>query len=192
VRELVLDTDKEINRINRLINDMLDVSRIRSGKLTLHPGQVDLSDVVREVVSHFRSIPTYKDVEIKVELPDHAVGVWDRNRIEQIVINLLSNALKYGRGKPVRVNVNINEKDAYLMVEDQGVGIGMDDQARIFQRFERASASESISGLGLGLYIVKEIVTMHEGEISVESEVGKGSKFTVKLPLQGALSTKAA
>jgi signal transduction histidine kinase len=127
-----------------------------------------------------------------VDIPPHAVGVWDRNRIEQIVINLVSNALKYGNGKPVRVIVKMNEKDAYLIVEDQGVGISVDDQSRIFQRFERASASESISGLGLGLYIVKEIVSMHGGDIRVESEIGKGSKFTVKLPLHASDSSKAA
>jgi PAS domain S-box-containing protein len=192
VRELVMDADKEINRINRLINDMLDVSRIRSGKLTLHPGQVDLCDVVREVVSHFRSIPAYQNVEITAHLPDQATGHWDRNRIEQIAINLVSNALKYGNGKPVRVVVQVNNEIAYLTVEDQGVGIEPEDQKRIFQRFERAAATESITGLGLGLYIVKEIVTMHGGNIWVESEPGKGSRFKVELPRHFNFSAQAA
>ncbi|MFL5815097.1 MAG: ATP-binding protein [Bdellovibrionia bacterium] len=192
VRELVMDADKEINRINRLINDMLDVSRIRSGKLTLRPGSVDLCDVVREVVSQFRANPAYHHIEIATQLPEEATGEWDRNRIEQIVINLVSNALKYGNGKPVRVLIQTNDKIAYLTVEDQGVGISPEDQKRIFQRFERAAATESISGLGLGLYIVKEIVTMHGGYIQVESEPGKGSRFKVELPRHFNYAARAA
>jgi PAS domain S-box-containing protein len=192
VRELVLDADKEIDRINRLINDMLDVSRIRSGKLTLHPGKVDLCDVVREVVTHFKSIPAYMSIEITTQLPNQAMGEWDRNRIEQIVINLVSNALKYGNGKPVGVIVRADEEKICLTVEDQGVGISPEDQARIFQRFERAAATESISGLGLGLYIVKEIVTMHHGNIQVESEPGRGARFKVLLPRRFQATAQAA
>ncbi len=192
VRELVMDADKEINRINRLINDMLDVSRIRSGKLSLHLGEVNFSEVVYDVVDHFRSNPAYKDIAIKIDTPAEIRGVWDRNRIEQIVINLVSNALKYGRKNPVVIRVKADKGKVRLIVEDQGVGISPQDQKRIFQRFERAAASESISGLGLGLYIVKEIVTMHGGTIRVESEIGKGSRFTVELPLRSEAMPQVA
>lgn len=192
VREMVMDADKEINRINRLINDMLDVSRIRSGKLSLHPELVNICDIVHEVVEHFRSIPTFSRIDIRETSPKEIVGVWDRNRVEQIVINLLSNALKYGERKPVDVSLKEYDSRVILTVEDRGFGISPQDQKRIFQRFERAAASESISGLGLGLYIVKEIVTMHGGTIRVESEVNKGSRFIVELPLKREALRKAA
>jgi PAS domain S-box-containing protein len=183
VRELVLDADKEINRINRLINDMLDVSRIRSGKLSLRPESVDICEVVHEVVEHFRSDPAFCNIPIHESVPAHIVGVWDRNRIEQIIINLMSNALKYGESKPIQVSLQEAKGNVTLIVEDHGPGISSEDQKRIFQRFERAAASQSISGLGLGLYIVKEIVAMHGGHIRVESEVNQGSRFIVELPL---------
>jgi signal transduction histidine kinase len=111
-------------------------------------------------------------------------GEWDRHRLEQVFINLLTNALKYGEGKPVEVRLSAKGDKAVLEVEDHGVGIAPEDQRRIFDRFERLEATRHVSGLGLGLYIVREIVRAHGGDITVRSAVGEGSTFVVTLPLQ--------
>jgi PAS domain S-box-containing protein len=192
VRDLVLENDKEINRINRLIEDMLDVSRIRTGKLSIRPEKVDLPRLIREVVDHFKIDPNFRQTEISTKVPDELTGIWDRHRIEQILTNLISNALKYGQGKPIEISASVHNGNLQLIVEDQGPGIARQDQERIFQRFERAEASDKISGLGLGLYIVKEIVTMHGGTIHIESELNQGSRFVVDLPIEAKSLQKSA
>jgi signal transduction histidine kinase len=115
-----------------------------------------------------------------------ARGCWDRFRIEQVLVNLLTNALKYGAGKPIDVQVSTLDRRAFVAVTDQGIGISPQDQSRVFGRFERAVSPNSISGLGLGLYISKKIVEAHQGMISLQSEVGKGSTFTLELPTKEA------
>ncbi|MFL5357097.1 sensor histidine kinase [Archangium sp.] len=104
-------------------------------------------------------------------------------RLEQVLINLLSNALKYGAGRPVRVAMTADGGRALLSVKDEGVGLREEDRARIFERFERAISASEVSGLGLGLYITREIAQAHGGDISVESRLGEGSTFIVTLPL---------
>lgn len=111
-----------------------------------------------------------------------ARGNWDKGKIEQVIINLLTNAIKYGEGKPVHVSVKSFNGGAELEVEDEGMGIPADKHKKIFERFERAVSANTVSGLGLGLFIVKEIILAHDGHISVESEVGLGSCFKVFLP----------
>ena len=119
---------------------------------------------------------------LDVSAPDLVLGRWDRSRLEQVITNMITNALKYGAGKPVDVIVDAVGSQARLAVRDQGVGIAPDDQQRIFDRFERASSTRSFGGIGLGLWIVREIVRAHEGEVRVESELGAGATFTVELP----------
>ena len=115
-------------------------------------------------------------------------GRWDRLRLEQVFGNLLSNAIKYGGGHPIEVAVsrNGNGHTAKLEVTDHGIGISAEDQARLFNRFERAVSIESFGGLGLGLYITRQIVTAHGGTIRVESQPGAGATFVVELPLEAA------
>ena len=110
-------------------------------------------------------------------------GVWDYNRIEQVFSCLLSNAMKYGAGKPIEVTVDNDKDKAFLKITDQGPGVSIKDREKIFQRFERASSIKNYDGLGLGLYISKEIIDAHGGAISLDSEIGKGSTFTVSLPI---------
>jgi signal transduction histidine kinase len=111
-----------------------------------------------------------------------AAGHWDRLRLEQVISNLLSNAAKYGAGHPVEVAVEADGERARLREKDGGIGIAPEDQARIFERFERASGVGHIHGLGLGLWITRQIVEAHGGSIRVESAVGQGSTFVVELP----------
>lgn len=181
-------TSHQVDRLVRLVEDMLDITRIQSGRLTVNPELMDLSQTVREVVERFSVQGKTSDTPIYVETPKPAVGKWDRFRIEQVIENLITNALKYGGGKPVKVRVESEGDRGRLIVEDKGIGIPKEHHHRIFERYERATSKQNISGLGLGLYIVKEIVEMHDGEVSVESEYGEGARFIVTLPLEENVS----
>jgi signal transduction histidine kinase len=135
------------------------------------------------MVERFR--PQFENAQCQISLTDEGslIGIWDRFRIEQVIANLFTNAIRYGAGHPVTITLYPEGKMAVLQVKDQGIGIAQEDQQRIFLRFERAVSASEISGLGLGLYIVRQILEMHGGTISVQSNIGKGSEFTVKLPL---------
>jgi PAS domain S-box-containing protein len=172
----------QAERLHRLINALLDVSRIASDRLELEIEEVDLSQLAQEVVSRFQDEATRAGCTLAVFASAPVVGQWDRSRLEQVITNMVTNALKYGSGKPVEVIVEPVGSQARLAVRDQGVGIAPDDQQRIFDRFERASSTRSFGGIGLGLWIVREIVRAHEGEVRVESELGAGATFIVDLP----------
>lgn len=174
--------DRQVDRMIRLIEDMLDVSRIRAGKLALRPEEVDLAQLVRSVLDQWAGTIERSGSAIDLHAGEPVMGVWDRFRIEQVFINLLSNALKYGAGKPLAVRVEREGELARLSVQDHGPGIAPEDQARIFEPFERAVSVHSFGGLGLGLSIVRAIVRVHGGEIRVQSELGNGTTFTVELP----------
>lgn len=177
-------------RLEKLVSELLDVSRLTAGKLRLDPERFDLASLVTEVVERWRS--THEQAEIRLSVPDHPlIGVWDRLRIDQVVENLVSNALKYGEGRPVDVVLAANGRDAILRVRDRGAGIPPDAQQRIFERFERAGAHMEHEGFGLGLWIARQAVEAHGGGIGVESQPGEGSEFTVVLPLEPTLPMAA-
>jgi signal transduction histidine kinase len=164
----------------RLVEELLDVSRITAGRLALDRERVDLVALVREVVGRYPE-PERKS-PITVQADGALVGPWDRLRLEQVVSNLVGNALKYGDGKPIEVEVEHADHHAILRVRDHGIGISADDQQRIFERYERAVADRNVGGLGLGLWIVRQVVEAHGGRISVESEPGNGATFVVEIP----------
>ncbi|MGE3609311.1 MAG: ATP-binding protein [Bacteriovoracaceae bacterium] len=179
----MLESDnKQLDRINRLIDDMLDISRINSGKLIIEKRSFDLTAMVKEVISRNIAQVDEYGVTLNVVGEEEIIGKWDRLRVEQIVTNLLTNALKYGNRTPITVSILRRDKEARIMVKDEGPGIAKSDQEKIFNRFERVAGKE-ITGLGLGLFITRKIVEMHEGRIFVESELGKGATFIVDLPL---------
>ncbi|HYH98081.1 GAF domain-containing protein [Hyalangium sp.] len=169
-------------RLGVLIEDLLDVSRITAGQLQLQLSEVDLVAVAREGVSRMAEEFSRAGCEVHVEAERPVVGLWDRLRLEQVVTNLLSNAIKYGQGRPVRVCVEAAPGLARLSVRDEGYGIPPEDQSRIFQRFQRAEGTRHIQGLGLGLWICRQIAESHGGALRVESEAGRGSLFTLELP----------
>jgi PAS domain S-box-containing protein len=179
---LVAADEKQVNRLIRLVEDMLDVSRIHTGKLELGLEEFDLTELLQDTVSRLSSQFEAAGVELKARASGPVLGKWDHFRLEQVLVNLLTNALKYGDGKPVEVSVGRQGDLASFSVKDQGIGIQAKDQRRIFEQFERAVTS-SISGLGLGLFISKKIVEAHGGSIRVESGEGQGSTFIVELPL---------
>ena len=170
-------------RLGLLIDDLLDVSRIGSGRLSLQCEEVDLSGLTRELVARMSEELARVGSEVRLSLDGAVTGHWDRLRLEQVLVNLLSNAAKYGAGRPVRVTVDEQGPVARLSVRDEGIGVSPDEQERIFERFERSASVQHFKGLGLGLWITKRIVEAHGGCIRLESEPGRGSTFTVELPL---------
>lgn len=174
----------QVERLSRIIKDLVDVSRVTTGKLRLLTAEVSLLEVTESVLGAFSEEIRQLGCEVKLDARANPVGQWDRTRIEQVIVNLLSNALKYGLGKPVRVTVSGDKHKAVLRVRDHGIGIAAEDQKRIFDRFERAASHKNFGGLGLGLFITAEIVRLHGGFITVESSPDAGAAFTVELPLQ--------
>lgn len=174
----------QTRRLSGLINDMLDVSRISAGKLKLEMSRLDLTLLVRELIAECSEDLRVAECEIAYIGNAPVWGVWDRSRIEQVVINLMTNAMKYGRGKPIEVEVRGDALKATLSVRDYGIGIPEDFMNTLFERFERTEAAEKFKGTGLGLWITKQIVTAHRGEIRVRSRVNEGSTFEVELPSQ--------
>ncbi|MBI2395624.1 MAG: PAS domain S-box protein [Deltaproteobacteria bacterium] len=172
-------------RLEKLINQLLDVSRIATHRLELETEDIDLVALVREVVTRYEPQARSAGCALSLDAPAELRGCWDRSRLEQVVTNLLSNATKYGRGRPVEVSVREEAGDrevAVLTVRDHGIGISLEDQTRIFERFERATYGRDYAGLGLGLYIARQIVEASGGRIEVQSETGQGSAFRVVLP----------
>jgi len=183
LRQMVDKDERQIRSLIRLIDDMLDVSRIRTGKLSIRPNHFDLGKLVGSVVENFAPQMEASGCKLLFQRPEPIVGVWDEFRIEQVLANLLTNAMRYGAGKPVQVNVSATPVTACIEVRDQGIGISQKSLERIFCQFERAEGSESSAGLGLGLFIAEQIVKAHDGRIQVESEEGNGALFRVLLPL---------
>jgi signal transduction histidine kinase len=173
---------RQVGRLRTLIDGLLDATRITSGRLILGRETVDLSDLVTEIVAHSRSLMPHVASEVTIE-SEPVVGHWDRLRIESVVANLMSNALKFGEGKPIHVSVSRNGSSARLAVSDQGIGLTAEQQTRIFDKFERAVSELHYGGVGLGLWIVRQIVEAHGGTTTVVSEPGHGSLFVVDLPL---------
>ncbi len=171
------------SRLRRLVDQLLDVSRLTAGGLRLEPERVDLSKVVREIVGRVTEDGAGPG-PVVVRAPSRtSSGRWDHERVEQAIEKLVENALKYGQGKPVEIELRTEGGEVVLQVIDHGVGIDEEHQKRIFERFERAVATRDFGGLGLGLWIARRVVEASGGRIAVRSTPGKGSVFTVWLPI---------
>jgi PAS domain S-box-containing protein len=181
--QLVHSSDRQITRLTRLIEDLLDVSRITAGHLNLHLEEVDLSQLVSETVERYAEQFGEADCAVEIDAPKPVLGLFDRLRIEQVIVNLMTNALKYAPGKPVRFSVHKLDGRAQLSVRDQGAGIPEEQLERLFNRFERGATSAGLGGLGLGLYISRQIIQTHGGTIHIESRPGAGATFVIDLPL---------
>ena len=183
--------ERQIKSLIRLIEDMLDVSRIRTGKLSIRPSRFDLTQLVEHLLQNFAQQIEAAETEVSFSAPEPVHGYWDEFRIEQVVTNLLTNALRYGGKSPIQVRVYCAGEEARVEVQDRGIGISEENQKRIFQQFERVSAKTVVAGLGLGLFISEQIVAAHGGSIVVESRINEGALFRVCLPLQEIGETNA-
>ena len=182
VGEKIATLERQSRRIGVLVNALLDVSRLRLGRLELHRETVELTALVRETASQLAPDGARAGSALEVVAQGPVEGQWDRLRLEQVLTNLLSNAFKFGQGKPITLTVGCDGERAVLGVQDEGLGISLADQQRVFGRFERAVPTHRFGGLGLGLYIAREIVEAHGGEISLASTPGAGTTFTITLP----------
>jgi len=186
VTKLQASLERQTARLTTLVDILLDVTRLRVGPMRLKREKVDLSALARETVDGLADHLRLARSELTLETTGPIEGLWDRVRVQQAITNLLTNAIKYGEGKPIRVSVGRDEagKRAQIMVKDQGPGIGKRDQARLWKRFQRLpAASTATGGLGLGLYITRQIIEAHGGTVRLDSRPGAGATFTCALPL---------
>jgi PAS domain S-box-containing protein len=173
---------KQIDRLVMLVDNLLDVSRLSGGFLKVSKKQMNLRDLVNQVVARFEDSASRVGSRIDVHGDGEVIGLWDPDRLDQVVTNLLGNALKFAAGQPIEIGLENRGEDVRIVVRDRGPGIRPEDRFRIFDRFERTDVAENRAGLGLGLWIAREIVRAHGGEISVDSTLGVGAAFSVDLP----------
>ncbi|WP_224247611.1 ATP-binding protein [Hyalangium gracile] len=183
LRSRLEEVERVVGKLGVLINELLDISRITAGSLHVTWEEVDLASVVREVALRFEAQAAQAHSPLHIDAEGPIIGRWDRLRLEQVVTNLLSNAIKYGAGGRVFLGAGVDSTHARLTVRDEGIGIAPEALSRIFGRFERAVSERHYGGLGLGLYITRQIVEALGGTVRVESTQGQGATFTVELPL---------
>jgi PAS domain S-box-containing protein len=175
-----------VERLTRLLDNLFDVSQITAGRLQLQREPCDLSEAVRAVVNGLSEQASRAGCAISVSADSAVIGNWDRFRIEQVITNLLTNAFKYGAGKPIEISLEATESIARLRVRDQGMGIAAEATERIFERFERVATGHHRKSLGVGLYIARQVIDAHAGVVRVECSSSSGSTFIVELPRDAA------
>ena len=184
IKKMAEDDEHQVNRLIRLVDDMLDVSRLRTGKFALQMEKTDIVHMLRELIHRLEGQFAQARCDVTFTAPEYLGLTCDSYRLEQVVINLLTNAMKYGGGNPIHLTLAKTPNGVEISVKDFGMGISEKDKERIFEQFERAISPSEVSGLGLGLYIAKQIVVAHHGSIKVESSLGRGATFTVTLTEQ--------
>ncbi len=180
----MLEVNKEqAQRMSRLINDLLNTSVITTERLQIEKEKTDLSSLVADVIAHFETQLEHAHIKLTFKKVTGITGNWDKLRLEQVITNIISNAIKYGEKKPIFVKVYKDKKHAFIEIKDRGIGISPESQKHIFEMFERGVSERDYKGLGVGLFIAAHIVEAHGGKITVASKLNKGSTFTVELPL---------
>ena len=174
--------NRQVDRLALLIHNLLEVSRLGAGRFTIECRAMDLAELARDVVARFHEQLERAGCDLRLTAEEPTRGSWDRALLDQVLTNLISNAIKFGAGAPIDVVVEPRRGSARLTVRDRGIGIATEDVRRIFGRFERAVSARHYGGLGLGLFVSRQIVEAHGGRIAVESRAGEGSTFTVELP----------
>lgn len=179
----VADVNSQVERLSKLVEDMLDIARYRGGSLPVSFDQQDLVEVVGLSLDRMAGQLDSAGIRVKREFCGNFQANIDRIRIEQVVGNLLANAIKYAPHAPLTVSIKVEGDMARLEVRDEGPGIAREHQERIFNRFEQVSPKNHLGGLGVGLFVSKAIIEAHEGSLKLESDLGKGAKFIITLPL---------
>jgi signal transduction histidine kinase len=170
-------------RLDRLAERLLNASELGAGPPTVNRERTDLSELVHDLVLAFSSAACAAGSKLVADTQDRVIGYVDPVRVEQVLGNLIDNAVKFGMGNPIEVELRAREGKAIISVRDQGPGIRLEEQGKIFERYRRGSAAAGLGGLGLGLHVVREIAESHGGAVRVDARPGKGSTFTVELPL---------
>lgn len=186
--EMLGISDAQVGRLSRLIEQLLNITRIDESRFDLDRAEVSLNELIGNVVELMRHQVSAAGCVLELNLGPDVSGDWDPLRLEQVLTNLLVNAVKYAQGGRIEIASGSGDGLAWFSVKDDGMGIAKEDQGRIFGRFERAVPLKNFGGLGLGLYVSREIVKLHGGTISVESEPGRGARFHVELPLRPVIS----
>ena len=174
--------DRQAARLTALLENVLDMTRLRLGRLPLRFEEIDASSVVDEVATTLRETLVQSGCTLTIERRGTAVGLWDRARLVQVVTNLMTNAIKHGGPSAIEISVDGEPERATILVRDHGPGVPSRERERIFGRFEHADQAVPDSGLGLGLYVAREIVEAHGGRLSVVSRPGAGAAFEIDLP----------
>ncbi|MGE0549218.1 MAG: ATP-binding protein [Kofleriaceae bacterium] len=186
IRRKVRVAARQADRLAALVDSLLSVNRLGVGSLRLELQQFMVSSLVDEVVDRFAEDSARAGCAVSVVCPDTLDVRWDRARIDQVLTSLIANALKYAPGKPVDLKLALRGNDVHLTMRDRGIGISHEDVTRIFGKYERAVPVQHYGGLGLGLYITRQIIDAHGGDIDVASCPGEGTVFTVRLPRYAA------
>ena len=184
--QTILKATGQVGRITALVDRLLDVSRIAGGRLKLELAEHDLGEIVSEAAERFVEQAEQAGSTLRVTVARGLTAQLDRSRIDQAISNLFSNAVKYGAGKAIEVTLEARGEVAAIRVRDHGIGMNTEDVERIFERFERSSSARNFGGLGLGLYITRQIVQQHGGSVRAESNPGAGATFVMELPLDRA------
>lgn len=182
--DMLESAETQTKRLAKMINDLLNISLMRTGRLELEMEVLDLHMVTQEVTRRFTEKAESENTHISLQLQENVQCLLDRVRIEQVLTNLISNAMKYGKGKPITISLEKQGGKACIKIKDNGIGIAKDQQERIFQLFERGVKRNDIKGLGIGLYISNQIVLAHGGKIIIHSKENKGSEFIVEIPMK--------
>ena len=188
IQKIVEVSERQVGRLNSLVEDLLDVTRISSGKLSLKVETVDLVELIREIEERYLPLIEKNNSSLEIHVPEKLYAEADRIRIEQVIINLLTNAIRYAPGSKIEIRVAEEAAMVCVRIKDNGPGIAAEDHPRIFQRFERVSSRSGQVGLGLGLYIVQQIAEAHGGKVILKSEKDKGAEFIVRFPAKGGTS----
>jgi PAS domain S-box-containing protein len=182
VQPSVRRAQDQADRIGRLVDRLLDVSQLASGTLKLDLAPCDLGDIVKDVVERLSEQAGNAGSELRLAAGNGIIAESDKFRLDEALSNIVSNAIKYGAGRPIDIRLETRDAKAILMVQDRGIGIPAEDLSRIFGRFERTSASRNYGGLGLGLYIASQIIDQHNGSIRAENRSSGGTRFVIELP----------
>lgn len=181
--QVIETTNKHLQRLHRVVTASLDLSMLDTGQISINPVNCTLNQILESSIESLRHQIEETGTRVHFESTPPISGTWDRTRIEQVFVNLLHNAIKYGKGNPIYIKLEEAYPEATISILDKGMGIAQSEMDIIFDRYQRGKSADAIPGIGLGLYLSRSIVELHNGSIEVESKLGVGSNFTVRLPI---------